>query len=144
VQLVKGWFLPKKGLYVVQLQGVTDRNQAEALRDCQLLVPEDDRPALAEGEFHYLDLLGLRVVDQASQMAIGTITNLINAGNDLLEVELFPDLPREIFVPSKNKKPEDAKKPRRVLIPFVEPIVPIVDLAAGKVEITPPPGLLEF
>lgn len=38
-----------------------------------------------------------------------------------------------------------SKKPTRkkVLVPFVEAIVPVVDLAAGRIEITPPAGLLE-
>jgi 16S rRNA processing protein RimM len=31
-----------------------------------------------------------------------------------------------------------------VLIPFVQAIVPVVDLVARKVEITPPPGLLDL
>ncbi len=38
-----------------------------------------------------------------------------------------------------------SKKPTRkkVLVPFVEAIVPVVDIAAGRIEITPPAGLLE-
>jgi len=30
-----------------------------------------------------------------------------------------------------------------VLIPFVQEIVPVVDLEAGRIEVLPPPGLLE-
>jgi 16S rRNA processing protein RimM len=33
---------------------------------------------------------------------------------------------------------------RRVLIPFVEAIVPIVNLQEGWIGLTPPPGLLEL
>lgn len=40
----------------------------------------------------------------------------------------------------KNKK----KKPKTLLIPFVEEIVPVVDVAAGRIEVTPPPGLLDL
>ncbi|MCJ8279194.1 MAG: ribosome maturation factor RimM, partial [Rivularia sp. ALOHA_DT_140] len=33
---------------------------------------------------------------------------------------------------------------KTVLIPFVKEIVPVVDLEAGRIEITPPDGLLEL
>lgn len=123
IELLSGRYIPHKGLYVVQFAKVTDRDQAEALRDARLMVPETDRPPLEEGEFHVMDLLGLAVFDQATQQRLGTVTDVIPAGNDLLEVQLT-----------------DGKK---VLIPFVEPIVPVVDLTERRVEITPPPGLIE-
>jgi 16S rRNA processing protein RimM len=88
-----------------------------------------DRPPLEEGEFHYLDLIGLTVIEQASQQAIGVVVDLMNAGNDLLDVELT--------VPEGEKK-------RRIWIPFVEAIVPVVDLTHKRIEITPPPGLLDL
>jgi 16S rRNA processing protein RimM len=123
IELLSGRYVSNKGLYVVQFAGINDRNQAEALRDCRLIVPETDRPPLEEGEFHVIDLLGLVVIDQASQQSIGTVTDVIPAGNDLLEVELTTG--------------------KKVLVPFVEAIVPVVDLEQRRVEITPPPGLIE-
>lgn len=127
IQLLEGRLLGN--VYGVQFAGVTDRAQAEALRGSQLFVPTNDRPVLEAGEFHYLDLIGLTVIDQASQKAIGVIIDLMNAGNDLLDVELT--------VPEGEKK-------RRIWIPFVEAIVPVVDLAHKRIEITPPPGLLDL
>lgn len=127
VELVRGRFLPGKGLYVVQLRGVDDRNAAEALRGAWLLVLASDRPPLAEDEFHVRDLIGLAVYDQATQALIGTVSQVIPAGNDLLEVT----------------RPATEGQSQTVLIPFVKPIVPVVNLAQGRVEITPPPGLLE-
>jgi 16S rRNA processing protein RimM len=58
------------------------------------------------------------------------VLDLIHAGNDLLEVELTG---------SGSGGPR-----RRVLIPFVEAIVPEVNLAGGWIGLTPPPGLLEL
>ncbi|NEQ88960.1 MAG: ribosome maturation factor RimM, partial [Moorea sp. SIO2I5] len=52
VELLWGRFVPAKGLYVVQLKGVDNRDQAEALRGYQLLVPASDRPELEEDEYH--------------------------------------------------------------------------------------------
>lgn len=124
VELERGRAIAGKNLYIVQLAGITSREQAEALRGCELLVPASDRPELDEGEFHVLDLIDLTVLDQASGATLGTVRDVISAGNDLLVVEL-----------------QDG---REVYIPFVEAIVPIVDLEAGQIEITPPPGLLDL
>jgi 16S rRNA processing protein RimM len=128
IELVRGRYLDGKGLYVVQFAGVTDRDQAEALRDGQLFVPEGDRPPLEEGEFHILDLIGLTVFDQATQTLIGTVSSIIQAGNTLLEVQ---------------RDAAEATKQPAVLIPFVEAIVPLVDLQQRRIEITPPPGLID-
>ena len=124
VQLLKGRAIDHKGLYIIQLQGVCDRTQAEALKNATLLVPASDRPPLGEDEYHLHDLVGLSVFDQKTQTHVGTVISLINAGNDLLEVQLAdnPDT--------------------QVLIPFVKAIVPIVDLEQHRLEITPPKGLL--
>jgi 16S rRNA processing protein RimM len=129
IELIRGRYLDGKGLYVVQFAGVSDRTQAEALRDCPLLVQAGDRPPLEEGEFHILDLIGLEVFDQATQTLVGTVSSIIQAGNDLLEVQ-------------RVGQAADKKAPT-VLIPFVEAIVPVVDLQQRRIEITPPPGLIE-
>lgn len=125
VELTSGRYLDGKGLYIIRLAGISDRDEAEALRNCLILVREDDRPPLEAGEFHVRDLLGLIVFDQASQAEIGTVTDVIPAGNDLLEVVL-----------------QDSDQ--RVLIPFVEAIVPVVDLENQRIEINPPVGLLDI
>ncbi len=132
IELVRGRYMDGKGMFVVQLAGIDHRDQAEALRGASLMVPASDRPILDEDEYHVVDLLGLEVVDQASQRSIGVVTDVIPAGNDLLEVKRHPD---------PTQPTEKAAKP--VLIPFVKAIVPVVDLAAGRIEITPPKGLID-
>lgn len=132
VELLRGRHIDGKGLYVVQIAGVESREGAEALRDAVLMVPASDRPHLDPGEFYVSDLIGLRVIVQATGDEIGTVTNLFEAGNDLLEVTYYP-LDVENLTPAK---------PRTVLVPFVNAIVPVVNLAAGYLEIDPPSGLL--
>lgn len=131
IELVKGRYLEGKGLYVVQVAGITTRDQAEALRNSVLLVSEHDRPVLDEDEFYILDLIGLEVFDQVSQTLIGTVISVIPAGNDLLEVQRCAE------------QTSDEAAPKTVLIPFVKAIVPIVDLSQHRIEITPPAGLIE-
>ncbi|SBO43966.1 ribosome maturation factor RimM [Cyanobium sp. NIES-981] len=123
VELLGGRQLPGKELFVVRLAGVDSREAAEALVGQELLVQAGDRPRLAQGEFHLLDLVGLEVRLLASGEVVGTVTDLIHAGNDLLAV---------------------AAGDRQLLIPFVSAIVPEVKLAEGWIGITPPPGLLEL
>jgi 16S rRNA processing protein RimM len=126
VALLQGRPLPGKDLFVLRFAGVEDRAAAEALVNQELLVDAADRPSLEPGEFHWLDLKGLEVRLLPQATPIGRITDLIHAGNDLLEVELA-DPPG-----------------RRVFIPFVAAIVPEVHPAEGWVGLTPPPGLLDL
>lgn len=134
VQLLGGRQLPGRELFVVQLAGIGSRAAAEALVGAELLVRASDRPPLAPGEFHLLDLVGLEVrllqeAGGAEAPPIGRVTNLIHAGNDLLEVE---------------QAGAEGGPSRRLLIPFVAAIVPEVHLQAGWIGITPPPGLLDL
>lgn len=134
IELLAGRFVENKGIYVVQFAGIDDRDKAEALRGCLLFVPESDRPPLEEGEFHILDLIGLTVINQLTGETVGTVVDLVSAGNDLLVV-------------SPASSPTDADKKSKnsqILIPFVMEIVPVVDIEAGLVKINPPPGLLEI
>lgn len=133
VELVRGRHIDGKGLYVLQIAGVNSREEAEALRDAVLLVAASDRPRLEPEEFYVADLVGLRVIVQATGAEIGTVTDIFSAGNDLLEVTYSPPAV-ESSSPSK---------PRTVLVPFVDAIVPVVNLAQGYVEVDPPAGLLD-
>ena len=128
IELLHGRYIEGKGLYAIALGGITTRNQSEDLCGCLLLVPESDRPTLGEDEYHVLDLIGLEVFNQLTQSVVGTVVDVIAAGNDLLEVQ-----PISTGTPVKN-----------ILIPFVKVIAPIVDLVNKRIEIVPPPGLLEL
>jgi 16S rRNA processing protein RimM len=152
--LLRGRTLEGKGLYVVKLDSIDDRTQAEALRGCALLVPAEDRPSLDPDEFYAADLMGLRVILQATGTEIGLVTDLYEAGNDLLEVTLHDAIPRPaagdiqaVSAPdtaaTQGKKHPKAHKPRKVLVPFVVAIVPEVNLAEGCLYLAPPAGLLE-
>jgi len=154
VQLRGGRHIESKNLYVIQLEGTEDRDQAELWRDYKLLVDKRDRPKLSKDEYHVGDLVGLEVFHQETGENIGIVVELYSAGNDLLEIQLHqqpevevrPDRDlSHISRRSKRKKfRPKAKKPLTVFIPFVKEIVPVVDIANRKVEITPPNGLLDI
>ncbi|MBH8563190.1 ribosome maturation factor RimM [Nostoc sp. CENA67] len=138
VELLSGRYLDSKNLYVIKLAGVENRNQADELRGCKLMVPESDRPELGEDEYHVLDLIGLEVFMQESGELVGVVVDVIRAGNDLLEVKLHENL-----IDDQGQKAKD-KKQKTAMIPFVKAIAPVVDLGAKRIEITPPSGLLEI
>ncbi|MEB3829406.1 ribosome maturation factor RimM [Phormidium sp. CCY1219] len=141
VQFLSGRFLENKGIYVVQIEGIGDRTHAEALRGSLLLVPESDRPPLEADEFHVRDLIGLEVYHSNTKEFIGTVVDFIPAGNDLLAVRPHPT---DNGGNNGKNSGQKNKKPQDILIPFVMEIVPLVDLEVGRVEINPPPGLLDI
>lgn len=144
IKLLGGRYLHGKDLYAIKIAGVTDRNHAEELQGAVLYVTQRDRPHLEEDEFYVQDLIGLEVFNQLTGELIGTVRDLMTAGNDLLEVELVaqPEPQEEhqqAQIPGKKEKKTQVKT---VLIPFVKEIVPIVDINNGRIEIAPPVGLL--
>ncbi|MBP0029827.1 ribosome maturation factor RimM [Roseofilum sp. Guam] len=153
IELLDGRLIPGKGLYVLTFDGIDTRDRAEALKKAKLFVPVSDRPPLEDNEYHVQDLLGLDVWIQETGKNLGVVVDIIAAGNDLLEVKLLNQKPAEESevspktVPnrkSKIKKPRrQNNRPKTILIPFVEEIVPVVDLEKGRIEINPPEGLIE-
>jgi 16S rRNA processing protein RimM len=70
-----------------RLEGVADRNAAEALRGTLIEVDRDALPPLEDGEYYHADLIGLPCQDQTGA-TLGTVVAVENYGaGDLLEVE---------------------------------------------------------
>jgi len=110
-----------QGRMLVRFAGHEDRTSAESIVGVRLLVDparSDDPDA-----FYDHELVGLIAVDTAGA-TIGRVADVLHQpGHDLLVV---------------NR--EDASA---ALIPFVNAIVPEVDLTAGRLVVHAPPGLLE-
>ena len=124
IKLLSGRKIPGKSIYIISLEGIVNRTDAESIIGENLLVPSKDRPKLKNNEFHLLDLIGLEVRLIPEGPAIGKVKNLTSAGNDLLEIELLEG--------------------KKVLIPFVKAIVPEIKIKEGWLQLTPPPGLLNL
>jgi 16S rRNA processing protein RimM len=76
-----------KGGAVARFGGVNDRNAAEALRGTALTVPRSALPPLAEGEYYYVDLIGLAAVSSDGR-ELGVCVAVENYGaGDVLEIE---------------------------------------------------------
>jgi len=127
IELISGYKQPGKETFIVKLQGINTRNQAERLKKSKILVKTDKLPKLKKEEFHLLELINLEVktLENNELKIIGKVINLENEKNNLLVIKLY-----------KNQK--------EVLVPFVKEIVPLVDLKKNFLIITPPKGLLEL
>ena len=114
------------GRLLVRFAGYEDRDAADALRDTMLAIDSDQLTPLTDPEEYYdHDLIGMHVVTVAGE-PVGTVADVLHHGQDTLVV--------------------DGAGPRagaEILVPFVAPIVPDVDMAAGRLVIDPPPGLLD-
>ena len=112
-----------KGGLSARLSGVTSKEAADALRGVRLYADRAALPSLPDDEFYHADLIGLVVADTGGH-ELGRVRAVLNHGaTDLLEVH-GPGLTAT------------------VLIPFTREIVPTVDLAAGRIVVDPPEGLL--
>ena len=127
IELTSGFKQPGKETFIIKFQGINSRNHAEQLKKNKILVKTNKLPELKEEEFHLLELINLKVkiLENNELKIIGKVINLENEKNNLLIIELF----------------ENHKK---VLIPFVEEIVPLVDIKNNFLIIDPPKGLLEL
>lgn len=80
---------------------------------------------------------------QETAEAIGTVVSVYNSGaNDLLHVQLDSST-CTLDVTGKSRE-ESGAPDHLIWIPFVEAIVPDVDLKRREMFITPPKGLLEL
>jgi 16S rRNA processing protein RimM len=116
---------PHQGRLLIVFEGVYDRNVAESLRGVLLCVDSTEvRPSDDPDEFNDHQLVGLAAVDAGGQR-LGEVVRVDHApASDLLVVQ----------------RPGGGV----ALVPFVKAIVPEVDLAGGRVVLTPPEGLLDL
>jgi len=84
VRIVQGRVHGKQ--IVAQLEGYSDRNQAELLRGLDIAVARNQLPAPKQGEYYWQDLIGLRVVN-VDGAELGVVESLMETGaNDVLVV----------------------------------------------------------
>ena len=112
------------GRFILTLEGVADRNAAEALRGAEVLIPESDLPPPDEGEEYLHRLLGARVL-LGDETEVGVFTAILDTPGQLTWVIT-------------------AKNGAEILFPAVPEFLLGLDAEAGRIHIDPPPGLLEL
>jgi 16S rRNA processing protein RimM len=112
------------GRLLVVFAGVADRNDAEALRGLLLHVDRDeDETPDDPDEFYDSTLMGC-LVELTDGSPVGEVIDVLHLpSQDMLVV----------------KTPDE----REILVPFIGAFVPTVDVAARRIVIEPPDGLLD-
>lgn len=117
------WIKHVGRVIAVKFQGVSDREDAEKLRQLYLQVPKSEAAPLPEGSFYVFDIIGLTVVG-VDGVRIGSIVDVFGTGsNDVYTVE------------------RDGGG--QVLLPAIKQVIKSISLADGVVVVDPMPGLLE-
>ena len=127
IELISGFKNPGKETFILRFKGISTRNHAEKLKNCKLLVKTNKLPKLNKEEFHLLELINLQVkmLENEELKIIGKVVDLENEKNNLLVIELLKDQ-------------------KKVLVPFVKEIVPLIDIKNNFIMINPPKGLLDL
>lgn len=112
---------PQGRLWAVQLEGIGDRTAAEGCVGAEVLAERDELGDAGEGLHYWADLEGL-AVETVHGEPVGTVTGLLETGGVDVLVVTAGDVER--LVP---------------LAPYVT-----VDLAARRVVVDPPEGLLDL
>ncbi|XP_028110987.1 uncharacterized protein LOC114309445 isoform X2 [Camellia sinensis] len=138
LELLEGRGHPGQKGWIVKFSEIDTVEQAQQLIGSTIVVTEEDKPELEEGEYYSRDLVGMRVSLKESGEPVGTVVNVFNSGaSDLLYVMLNSST-------AGRPKSEAGASGPFVWIPFVEAIVPNVDMNKREMLITPPKGLLEL
>jgi 16S rRNA processing protein RimM len=113
---------PGKDFLVARLAGVADRTAAEKLCNLDLYIARERLPQSADAdEFYHADLIGLMAVGTDGR-ELGNVVAIHNFGaSDLIEVR-------------------PVQGGMTVMLPFTEAIVPVVDVAGGRIVVVPPEG----
>jgi 16S rRNA processing protein RimM len=100
---------------VATVQDIDDRDAAQALAGARIFVPRTSFPTPDEGEFYWVDLIGLAVVNRGG-VALGDVTGLIETG---------PHCVLRVQAPGGTER----------LIPFVSAYVDSVDLPGRRIAV---------
>lgn len=117
-------YLEKRMLFL-KLKECVDRTAAEKYLDASISTTRAQLRNLEENEWWVDDLIGLPVFT-TDGVEVGTVSDIIGANSELLEIK---------------KKDNSSAEP--ILVPFVEALVPVVDIVARRVEVVALPGLLD-
>ena len=110
-------------LVVIKLAGINTRNQAEILRDAEVLIPEQDLIELNDNEYFIHDLVGCGVIDEQGASVGELIGIMQNAANDVY-----------VLRTSGN---------REILIPAIRDVIRKIDLERKLITIRVQEGLLD-
>ena len=107
-----------KGLVLVEIKGVGDRDAALALKGTELFVERGALPVTAEDTFYHADLIGLEAETDDGEK-LGSVKAVFDHG-----AGVYLEIGRE--------------QGGVLLVPFTQQAVPVVEPSAGRLVVVPP------
>lgn len=112
---------PHRKRFLISVEGIHDRNQAEEYRDLEVKLSYEESEPLAEHEYYYWQILGMHVETQAGKH-LGEVVDIIETGaNDVYIVQ--------------------AGSGEQLLLPAIEDVILEVDLDQNRLRVHLLPGL---
>jgi len=105
---------------VARLEGVADRNGAEALKGSRISLPRSAFPETPEGEYYWVDLIGLEVFNREG-VNLGVVRDLMATG------------PTSVLVLEYPVVEDGVEKTAERMIPFVSAYIDEVDRQARRI-----------
>lgn len=106
---------------VIKLKGIDDRDAANLLTNCEIVVDSSQLPALEEGDYYWKDLMGCQVVTTEGY-SLGKVIDMMETGSN------------DVLVIKANLK--DAFGIKERLVPFLDgQVIKKVDLATRTIEV---------
>lgn len=111
-------------MVILKLAGVNDRNAAEAMKNKDVFITEEDLQELPEDTFYIRDLIGLEVLDAETGAAIGKLKDVLQPSS------------QDVYVVKRAEGSD-------VLIPAVSEFVKEVNVEEGFVKVHLIEGMIE-
>ncbi|MFZ7132076.1 MAG: ribosome maturation factor RimM [Eubacteriales bacterium] len=108
---------------ILKLDGLTNRNGAETLKNAYIEIPREDGVSLQEDQYFIVDLIGLKVYEKAQQ--IGILKDIIQSGST------------DIYVIAIEEQGE-------IMVPAIKEYILDINIDDGKMEVDIPQGLKEL
>lgn len=135
------WFIQNRGYWqqieieswrrhnqdlIIKIKDVDDRDAANLLTNCEIVVDSAQLPELEEGDYYWKDLIGCAVVT-VNGYELGKVIDMMETGSN------------DVLVVRANLK--DAYGVKERLIPFLtEQVIKHVDLSTQRIEVDWDPG----
>lgn len=106
---------------IIKLKGVDDRDAANLLTNCEIIVDSSQLPELEEGDYYWKDLMGCQVVTTEGY-SLGKVIDMMETGSN------------DVLVIKANLK--DAFGIKERLVPFLDgQVIKKVDLTTRTIEV---------
>jgi 16S rRNA processing protein RimM len=111
-----------KDFFILKLSGIDGRDAAERLRGLSIWMPAEKMKKLPEGEYYWLEIIGLQVITEEDQ-TLGWIE------------AVFPTGSNDVYVCRGEG--------REILLPAIGDVVRRIDTGRGVMVVRLPKGLFE-